>query len=201
MCKKTINDKENLNSSLEDNKLSNEYQLQSIYKDGKIDKALIDERYKDQIEEIFGTSDINLIQEILSLGESGLVCRDEDHNVIDVLLRTLADLKPNNAREATLVVQAQALFSQGMSLLHWATKESIINKEEHYLKNAIKCLRLHNETMLTLERLRRGGEQKVVVQHVNVTDGGKAAIMAGNFKAEGGVRKKIMEDPLEKVRR
>ncbi len=40
----------------------------------------------------------------------------------------------------------------------------------------IKLLRLHNETTKAAARYRRKGEQKVVVQHVNVNDGGKAII-------------------------
>ncbi|MGA8165638.1 MAG: hypothetical protein WB791_11590 [Waddliaceae bacterium] len=193
MCKKTIKYKENLDSKLEEDKLNSERSLQSICKYGKIDKDLIDEKYKGQVEDVFGTADFNLIQEILSVGESGLVRRDEEKHNIDVLLRTLADLKPNNAREAMLCVQAQALFSQGMNLLHWATNESMLSNEDHYMKNAIKCLRLHNETLLTLDKIRRGGEQRVVVQHVNVTDGGQAAIMAGNFRAGGGGKGKNEE--------
>ena len=47
---------------------------------------------------------------------------------------------------------------------------------EFNMKCAIKLLRLHNETTEALARYRRKGEQKVVVQHVNVNDGGKAIV-------------------------
>ena len=36
----------------------------------------------------------------------------------------------------------------------------------------------------TLTRYRRKGEQKVIVQHANVNDGGKAIV--GNFQNGGG---------------
>jgi len=52
------------------------------------------------------------------------------------------------------------------------------------MKSAIKLLRLHNETIEALSRYRRGGEQKVVVQHVNVNNGGQAIV--GNVEARGG---------------
>jgi len=57
----------------------------------------------------------------------------------------------------------------------------------HYGNLAIKLLRLHNETIETLGRYRRGGEQKVTVQHVNVNEGGKAII--GNVSGVGETNK------------
>lgn len=56
---------------------------------------------------------------------------------------------------------------------------------ETHMNYAIKLLRLHNETIETLSRYRRKGEQKVIVQHVNVNDGGKA-IVGGNLGIGGG---------------
>ena len=46
------------------------------------------------------------------------------------------------------------------------------------MSQAIKLLRLHNETVDTLGRYRRNGEQKVVVQYVNVQNGGQATVGA-----------------------
>ena len=53
---------------------------------------------------------------------------------------------------------------------------SMMCQIEFNMKCAIKLLRLHNETTEALARYRRKGEQKVVVQHVNVNDGGKAIV-------------------------
>ena len=39
--------------------------------------------------------------------------------------------------------------------------------------------------MLTLQKIRSGGQQTVVVQHVNVGDGGRAMV-AGQVKLRGG---------------
>jgi hypothetical protein len=47
-------------------------------------------------------------------------------------------------------------------------------------------LRLHNETVEALNRHRRKGTQNVVVQHINVSDGGKA-VVGGVFEG-GGVK-------------
>lgn len=44
------------------------------------------------------------------------------------------------------------------------------------MKCATKLLRLHNETVEAINKYRRGGEQRVVVQHVQVNEGGKAIV-------------------------
>ena len=54
------------------------------------------------------------------------------------------------------------------------------------MNRTAKLSRLYNETLETLMRYRRKGEQKVVVQHVQVNDGGKA-IVTGDFQTGGGV--------------
>jgi hypothetical protein len=43
--------------------------------------------------------------------------------------------------------------------------------------------------LLTLERIRSGGRQTVVVQHVNVSDGGQA-VVAGQVKAKTKQRRR-----------
>ena len=74
-------------------------------------------------------------------------------------------------------MQSQALFSQGMKNLANANSESF---SDFYVKDAVKLLRLHNETIEALNRHRRGGEQRVIVQHVNVEGGGQA-VVNGSF--------------------
>jgi hypothetical protein len=46
--------------------------------------------------------------------------------------------------------------------------------------------------LLTFQRLRSGGTQKIVVQHVTVEDGGQA-VVAGELKG-GGRRKRTRRD-------
>ena len=51
------------------------------------------------------------------------------------------------------------------------------------MKNAIKLLRLYNETIQAITKYRRGGEQKLVIQHVNVNQGGQA-VVGGVFEGK-----------------
>ena len=52
---------------------------------------------------------------------------------------------------------------------------------------AIRSMETFQRGLLTLKRLRGTGEQRIVIQHVNVTDGGQAVIGQVN---PGGATKK-----------
>lgn len=103
----------------------------------------------------------------------------------NLAVQSLADSAPQNATEARLCMQEMALYSQGMRYLCSAEQCDMLTQSEFYLKSAIKLLRLHNETIEASGKYRRGGEQRVVVQHVHVNDGGKA-IVGGNLEMGGG---------------
>ena len=76
-----------------------------------------------------------------------------------------------------------------MKYLHRAENTDMIPQTEFCLKNAVKLLRLHNETVEALSKYRRGGEQRVLVQHVNV-EGGAQAIVNNGSMTGGGVKHK-----------
>ena len=52
------------------------------------------------------------------------------------------------------------------------------------INRSTKLMRLYNETFETLNRYRRKGKQKIVVQHVNVNSGGQA-IVGSEIKNQG----------------
>ena len=60
----------------------------------------------------------------------------------------------------------------------------MITQCEFYIKNAIKLLRLHIETIEALNKYKRKGEQRVVVQHVNIE--GQGIVNNGSMIAGGG---------------
>jgi hypothetical protein len=100
------------------------------------------------------------------------------------LIQAFAETKPKDLNEARLCLQASTLYSEGMGFLAKANKEGVIDHAAFFMKSAIKLLRLHNETLEVMVKYRRGGEQKVVVQHVYVNDGGQAIV--GNIETNGG---------------
>lgn len=64
---------------------------------------------------------------------------------------------------------------------------TMIPQAEFHTKTAIKLLRLHNETIEALCRYRRKGEQRVVVQHVNVVGNMECVLKKRLLKGESSL--------------
>ncbi len=122
---------------------------------------------------------------------SGLVKnskRKAEINSLNAILDTLYAMKPNDEIEGMLITRLIALHFQITKQMQALNLNDLTSEQVDSLINrSTKLTRLYNETVDTLSRYRRKGEQKVVVQHVNVNDGGQA--MVGNFQA--GVGKKL----------
>lgn len=140
---------------------------------------------------VYGTCDLALFNDMarLSTNAMGGASQETKQNV---LMQALTDSKPKDAMEAKLIAQAHVLFTQGMRFISFADWENRLTQQAHCMKFALQLLRLHNETLLALDKLRRGGEQKVIVQHqhLNVGGGGKAIVNNGNMNAGGGANTK-----------
>jgi hypothetical protein len=63
-----------------------------------------------------------------------------------------------------------------MSRLGRAQRTTQADFANTYLNGASKLLVRHHETLDALMKYRRGGEQRVYVEHVHVNDGGRAII-------------------------
>lgn len=133
------------------------------------------------------TTGDNLAAEIINKGANALPCNIKGAQSFNIILESLAESAPKDVVEAKLCVQATALYSQGMTYLSRAENSEMICHIEFCTKTAMKLLRLHNETIEALSKYRRGGEQRVVVQHVQVNDGGKAIV--GGVLERGGENK------------
>lgn len=120
-----------------------------------------------------GTKERPVAESLLTL--CGVVCESTQasaeksfFNMIDVA----KELAPQDLVEGTLVTRFWALHTKGMTLL--AGGESSVNL-------AVKLLRLADETLDTLLKWRRKGEQKVCVSYLNVSPGASV----GNLVAGG----------------
>jgi hypothetical protein len=150
------------------------------------------DHYQDAFKSLTATTDLELTFDIIGKGAqaiSGTASIVEKYNTA---LQTLADSAPRDSTEARLCLQANALYSQGMNYLARSNDENMIPQAEFYMKNATKLLRLHNETVEALNKYRKGGEQRMVIQHVNVNEGGKA-IVGGQLISGGGGNNKTSE--------
>lgn len=139
------------------------------------------EAMQSALNQLTGTHDQDVAIEIIDRAVSAMpLTHRQDYNT-NVIYQSLSDCEPKDAIEAKLCAQSTTLYAQGMQYLSRAEKADMLHQADFYMKSAIKLLRLHNETVEALSRYRRKGEQKVVVQHVNVNDGGKAIV--GNVTA------------------
>jgi len=134
--------------------------------------------------ELVGTKYETYALEIINRGLAAMPVGKDRDEIIGPVVQALLDAKPKEPMEARLLLQAHALYAQGMKYLSRAESQDMIPQAEHFMKFAIKLLRLHNETIEALNKYRRKGEQRVVVQRVNVNDGGKAIV--GHLESSNG---------------
>jgi len=91
-----------------------------------------------------------------------------------------------NSLEKMLCHQMAAAHRAAMKLLDKSLNSSLSPVEMARLSNAsARMMQIYQEALLTLQKLRTGGKQTVVVQHVQVSEGGQAVI-AGSVASGGG---------------
>lgn len=142
----------------------------------------IEEEKPSPYQDCSGTSFQALAKDIVERSAFAIPTYNKDKQ-IQVLCELLQEMKPQNPIEGMLCAQAAVLHFQGMQCLGSAKEAEWRLHIESNFNLAVKLLRLQHETLETLMKYRRKGEQRVVVQHVNVNDGGKA--MVGNFQTGG----------------
>ena len=161
-------------------------------------KLAIDPAISDPVKtynQLVGVKDSQLAQHIVRTGVHAIKSFDPNKEHINIILQSLHDMKPKDSVEASLITQAITLHSQGMTYLWRADQAELFEQMQHYGNLATKFLRLHNETIEALSRYRRGGEQRVVIQHQQVNLSGQAQAVVGQFHAQGeGVMHKNQGD-------
>jgi hypothetical protein len=134
------------------------------------------EIFSKAITDITGIVDIGLAKRLCVRAADAMP--DKTNEALSLILQSFHNSKPKNATEAGLCAQVAILEAQGMAYLQRAENADMLHHRESLINIAIKLLRLQHETIEALNRLRRGNEQKIIVQHQNVqvNDGGKAII-------------------------
>lgn len=160
----------------------------------------------DIFQQLTGTPNELLAQNIIHHGVNALAGGWDNTDNVNTILQTLADLRPNNVNESRLVVQGAVLYSKAMNYFRMAehsldnledlnpfAKTASIENHKTQTKYALKLLQMHNETIECLNRLRRVNEQKIVVQHINVSNSAKAIVGGQMIAGSGGEQKKSGE--------
>jgi hypothetical protein len=95
-------------------------------------------------------------------------------------LAAIDGLKPRDEIEAMLALQMVATHETAMEMLTRAKQAEFMPQLQECGSLAVKLMRTYTAQVEALARLRRGGEQRVIVQHVNVNEGGQAIVGAVN---------------------
>ena len=94
--------------------------------------------------------------------------------------------RAENSLEKMLCHQMAAAHFAAMKLIAYSFDGAYPPIERARLTNAAaRMMQVYQEALLALQRIRTGGKQTVVVQHVQVSDGGQAVI-AGSMKSGEG---------------
>ncbi len=93
------------------------------------------------------------------------------------------------AHVVAMRMQAEALELLQLYQRGGREHETLSIEAGRLMNAAARMMDTYQRGLLTLERLRNGGKQTVVVQHVTVSDGGQA-VVAGQVKAGARRRKR-----------
>ena len=88
----------------------------------------------------------------------------------------VAAIEPQDEVETMLAIQMFGTHSLAADMLVKAKQARTTEEVERYGTLATKMLRTYTAQIEALSRLRRGGEQKVTVEHVHVYGGGQAIV-------------------------
>jgi len=106
----------------------------------------------------------------------------------------LAGIRPRDELESMLAVQMVAVHNAAMHTAKLAilTGQTFEGKRTN-MNYAAKLMMLFTSQMEALKKYRTGGEQKVVVEHVNVNQGGQAVV--GQVNMGGGANYRTEDRP------
>lgn len=118
---------------------------------------------------------------------ANLTVKDGQVNVahLNQHMAFVQSIQPRDPLEAALAAQMSAVQSATMEMARRLGVADTMERVELYERSLNKLARTFTTQMEALKRYRTGGVQKVVVQHVQVNEGGQA-VVAGEFNAQQG---------------
>ena len=148
------------------------------------------------ISDAIGTGDMTFTHGVL-LDASGIAIKTDgspDMERVNYALSIVKGIKPRN--------QVEAMLGMQMAAIHMATMRAAANLSaaktgksfELYERSLNKLGRTFTTQMEALKRYRSKGNQRIVVERVNVSEGGQAIV--GNVEG-GGRMKKEQVNPLK----
>jgi hypothetical protein len=101
----------------------------------------------------------------------------EKANTINGIHEALIEMAPKDTYEGMLCSRLIVIHDQYMEYMKKATTKDLPSTfVDLKINRATKLMRIFNETLEALNKYRRKGEQRVIVQHVNVNNGNQAIV-------------------------
>lgn len=132
----------------------------------------------------FGLYLINRTVQAMRNNSPGAEYLDEQANEV---CAAMIDLAPRDAFEGLLISQMLAVYAQSMECMRIATiddNKSHPDRFSQLTNQSVKLMRTYVAQIEALKKYRTGGQQKMIVEHIHVNEGGQAVI--GNVCKEGG---------------
>ena len=124
-----------------------------------------------------GTDSADFMAGVLSqLANAVSPGKDADGAAINFALAVIAGVEPKDELETMLAMQMSAVHMATMTFTRRLAHVETIAQQDSAERALNRLMRTYVAQMEALKRYRTGGEQKVLVQHVNVNDGGQAIV-------------------------
>jgi hypothetical protein len=127
--------------------------------------------------EALGTADYSFGNGlIMQLANASMHDREVDEADVNFMLAVVKGIKPRDHLEAMLAAQMAAIHMATMTFTRRLASVESIPQQDSAERALNKLARTYATQMEALKRYRTGGEQKVTVQHVSVSEGGQAIV-------------------------
>ena len=124
-----------------------------------------------------GTDSADFMAGVLSqLANAVSPGKDADGAAINFALAVIAGVEPKDELETMLAMQMAAVHMATMTFTRRLAHVETIAQQDSAERALNRLMRTYVAQLEALKRYRTGGEQKVLVQHVNVNDGGQAIV-------------------------
>lgn len=134
-----------------------------------------------------GTADIDFFDGLLrQLANAASQGKKVDESALNFMLSVVQGIKPTDQVEVMLAAQMAAVHNAMMTFACRLNHVENIPQQDSAERAFNKLARTFAAQVEAHKRYRTGGEQRVIVQHVTVCDGGQAAVGAVNHAGGGG---------------
>jgi hypothetical protein len=127
--------------------------------------------------DILATADADFLNGLIGqLANVGAHGREIDESGLNFMLSVIKGIEPRDQLEAMLAAQMAAVHTACMTFARRLHHVENIPQQDSAERTFNKLTRTFAAQLEALKRYRTGGEQKVTVQHVSVSEGGQAIV-------------------------